>query len=130
LTSRADDPIIWGASPARNTVIVKERPLTQNALLFKIGLSLWGAVSLAVFGVIVGLVWGSALGVGALGGAIGVGCVAAVWGAVCFQLTPTGGVILDNKVTVNYAVIALHGWLAALLSLIGLIVWGIRVAVS
>jgi hypothetical protein len=33
-------------------------------------------------------------------------------------------------VTVNYAVIALHGWLAALLSVIGLIVWGIRVVVS
>ena len=99
-------------------------------LPFRAFLSLWGAVSIGVCGLIVGLVWGGATGLGVVIGAVVVGIVAAVWGAVAFQLTPTGGVILDNKATVNYAVIALHGWFAALLSIIGLIVWGIRAIVS
>jgi hypothetical protein len=47
----------------------------------------------------------------------------AVWGALVFQMTPTGGVIMENKSTVNYAVIALHGWFAGIVAVIGLIVW-------
>jgi hypothetical protein len=95
----------------------------ERTLLFRGFLSLWGAVTIGFFGVIVGAVWGAALDVGAVEGAIVLGIVGAIWGAIVFQLTPTGGVIMENKSTVNYAVIALHGWFAGIIAVIGLIVW-------
>ena len=99
----------------------------KNVLLFRTFLSIWGALSLGFFGLLVGLVWGGALGAGMLLGAAVVGIVGAVWGALTFQLTPTGGIVMENKATVNYAVIALHGYFAAFVSAIGLIVWALRV---
>jgi hypothetical protein len=47
---------------------------------------------------------------------------------VVVQLTPTGGVIMENKTTVNYAVIALHGWITFVACVVALIVWGVRLA--
>jgi hypothetical protein len=104
--------------------------MPENQLLFKAVLSLSGALSIGAFGVITGLVWGAALGVSLPVAALVVGIAAAVWGAIAFQLTPTGGVIMENKATVNYAVIALHGWLAAIVCIAGLVVWAIGLLVG
>jgi hypothetical protein len=102
----------------------------ERVLLFRAFLSLWGAVSLGAFGLIVGLVWGVALDVSLPLAVAAVGILGAVWGAIAFQLTPTGGVIMANKATVNYVVIALHGWFAAIACIVGLIVWGVRLAMQ
>lgn len=102
----------------------------ERVLLFRAFLSLCGAASIGAFGAVLGLVWGLAIGAPpGLFAAVG-GLAGAVWGALCFQLTPTGGVIMENKATVNYAVVALHGWFAAILSVIALVVWGIRLALG
>ena len=58
--------------------------------------------------------------------AIVVGAVAALWGMMVVQLTPTGGVIMENKTTVNYAMIALHGWIAFYACIVALLAWAIR----
>jgi hypothetical protein len=97
----------------------------ERTLLFRGFLSVWGALTIGFFGAIVGLVWGAALGFDMLKSAVVLAVLGAVWGAIVFQLTPTGGVIMENKSTVNYAVIALHGWFAGIIAVIGLIVWGI-----
>ena len=102
----------------------------EKTLLFRGVLSLWGALSIGLVGVIVGLIWGGALGAGIVEGGIVLGIIGAVWGAIVFQLTPTGGVIMENKATVNYAVIALHGWFGGIVAVIGLIVWLVRAVVA
>jgi hypothetical protein len=100
----------------------------ERVLLFRTVLSICGAVSIGAFGAILGLTWGLALGAPLLAAVAVPAVLGAVWGAICFQLTPTGGVIMDNKATVNYAVVALHGWFAAILSVMALIIWGVRAA--
>jgi len=97
----------------------------ERTLLFRGFLSLWGAVTIGFFGAIVGLVWGAALGFDVVECAVVMAMIGAAWGAIVFQMTPTGGVIMENKSTVNYAVIALHGWFAGIIAVIGLIVWAI-----
>jgi len=103
--------------------------MPENTMLYRIGLSAAGFLIIGLFGLLAGLVW--ALAVGANLAVIGllVAAVAGVWGAVCFPLTPTGGVIMENKTTVNYAVIALHGWMAFFAIVAALAVWGLRAAV-
>jgi hypothetical protein len=101
--------------------------MPENLALYRLGLSVAGAVIMAGLGLILGAVWSLAMGADLVLGALGVGAVAAVWGAIVVQLTPTGGVIMENKTTVNYAVFALHGWYTFFFSLVALIFWGLRV---
>jgi hypothetical protein len=103
--------------------------MQQNVTFYRIALSTAGAVIIGAFGLLAGAFWGLATGADVLIAALIVGAIAAAWGAVCFQLTPTGGSIMENKTTVNYAVIALHGWLAGFACIIALIVWAVRRAI-
>ena len=104
-------------------------PAHENTTFYRVALSTVIGFILGVFGLIAGAVWALALdGNVPLVAAI-VGAVAAMWGMVACQLTPTGGVIMENKTTVNYAVIALHGWLTFIACIIALIVWAVRAVV-
>ena len=100
--------------------------MQENTTLYRTGLSLAGGVIIGSFGLLAGALWALASGADVLIVALIVGAVMAVWGAICVQLTPTGGVIMENKTTVNYAVVALHGWLTFLACLLALIVWAVR----
>ncbi len=73
-----------------------------------------------------GASWGLAVAANTLIVIAIVGALAAVWGSLVVQLTPTGGVIMENKTTVNYAVLALHGWLTFFACLSALLVWALR----
>src|SRR5215471_16457114 len=101
--------------------------MPENDTLYRISLSLAGGLILGVMGVLAGAAWGEATGAGLIAAAI-LGAVGFVWGAICFQLTPTGGVIMENRTTVNYAVIATHGWMAFFAIVLALVVWGVRSA--
>ena len=99
--------------------------MQENVTLYRIGLSAAGALSIGLLGLIVGAVGCWAVDVDA-SIAIVSAAIGALWGAIVVQLTPTGGVIMENKTTVNYAVVALHGWYAFFLCLIALVVWALR----
>jgi hypothetical protein len=99
--------------------------LEDNVALYRIGLSAAGALSMGLLGLTVGAVWSWAVDADT-SFAIALAAVAGLWGAIVVQLTPTGGVIMENKTTVNYAVVALHGWYAFFLCLIALVVWALR----
>jgi hypothetical protein len=101
--------------------------MPENTTLYRIGLSAAGFLIIGLFGLLAGLVWALAVGADLLLVALIIAAIAGVWGATCFQLTPTGGVIMENKTTVNYAVIALHGWMTFLAVLVALLVWAVRV---
>lgn len=103
--------------------------MPENTTLYRIGLSAAGFVTIGLLGLIAGLAWAVAVGANVVLVALAVAAIAGVWGATCFQLTPTGGVIMENKTTVNYAVIALHGWLTFLVVLLALVVWAVRLLV-
>lgn len=100
--------------------------MVKNQTLYQVGLSATGALLIGGLGLAIGAVWGGATGADMVYAAIAVGLIAAVWGAICVQLTPTGGVIMENRTTVNYAVLALHGWLTFLICALGLLVWVAR----
>ena len=100
--------------------------MPENTTFYRIGLSVAGFLIIGLFGLIGGLVWALAVGGDLLLTALIIAAIAGVWGATCVQLTPTGGVIMENKTTVNYAVIALHGWMTFLAVLVALVVWAIR----
>jgi hypothetical protein len=101
--------------------------MPENTTFYRIGLSAAGFLIIGVFGLLAGLVWALATGADLLLVGLIIAAVAGFWGAICVQLTPTGGVIMENKTTVNYAVIALHGWLTFLAVLVALLVWLVRV---
>lgn len=103
--------------------------MQENDTFYRIALSLSGGLILGLMGLLAGAAWGVATGAGALTGALILGAIGFVWGAICFQLTPTGGVIMENKTTVNYAVIATHGWMAFFACVVALAVWAVRVLV-
>jgi hypothetical protein len=96
--------------------------MQENTFFYKTALSVWGAVSVAVFAAFVGAIWAAALNVDITLGAAVLAAVGAVWGAIAFQLTPTGGIVTENKTTVNYAVVALHGWMAAIAAFVAAVV--------
>jgi hypothetical protein len=100
----------------------------QSAKLYRISLSAVGGLIIGALGVLVGAAWAWAVGAPVLPVAVGLGAVAAIWGMVCVQLTPTGGVILENRTTVNYAVFALHGWMTFLACVLALVVFAVRSA--
>lgn len=102
--------------------------MPQSAKLYRISLSVVGGLVIGALGLIVGVVWAWAIGAPVPVAAASLGAIAAVWGMVCVQLTPTGGVILENRTTVNYAVFALHGWLTFFACVLAIIVFGVRVA--
>lgn len=103
--------------------------MPENTAFYRISLSAAGFVIIGLFGLLAGAVWALAVGADLLVVAFVIALVAGIWGATCFQLTPTGGVIMENKTTVNYAVIALHGWLTFLVVLVALVVWLVRVLI-
>src|SRR5690242_10311743 len=100
--------------------------MPENDAFYRISLSLAGGLILGLMGVLAGAAWGEATGAGLLSGALVLGALGFVWGAICIQLTPTGGVIMENKTTVNYAVIATHGWMAFFAIVVALAVWGLQ----
>jgi hypothetical protein len=100
--------------------------MQQSQKLYRISLSAVGGLIIGALGLLTGAVWALAVGapvplVAAILAAIG-----ALWGMICVQLTPTGGVIIENRTTVNYAVWALHGWVAFLACVVALVVLAIR----
>jgi hypothetical protein len=98
----------------------------ENTTLYRIGLSSVGGAITALLGVSVGLVWALALGVDVVTTALVLGALGFVWGAISFQLTPTGGVIMENRTTVNYAVVATYAWIAAFLCVFGAVAFAVR----
>jgi hypothetical protein len=99
----------------------------ENTTLYRISLSLAGAVITGALGLLIGAMWGLAFDTPVLAAVALGGGLAAVVGAVTVQLTPTGGVIMENKTTVNYALIATYGWIAFFLCIIAGVVWAVRV---
>lgn len=89
--------------------------MQENTTLFRLGLSGVGGAITALLGLLVGAAWAAALGVDVLLLAVVIAALGFVWGAISFQLTPTGGVIMENRTTVNYAVVATYAWIAAFL---------------
>jgi hypothetical protein len=103
--------------------------MPDSVLPYRIALSLAGGLSIGIFGLIAGAAWSLSLGADMLTSALVVGVLAFVWGAICVQLTPTGGAIMENKTTVNYAVVALHGWMTFFFCMLAVIFWAVRVAI-
>lgn len=103
--------------------------MPENTTFYRIGLSAAGFLIIGLFGLLAGLVWALAVDANLLLIGLIVAAIAGAWGAICVQLTPTGGVIMENKTTVNYAVIALHGWMTFLAVVVALAVWLVRVVV-
>ena len=102
--------------------------MQQSAKLYLVSLSLVGGLIIGALALVTGAVWAWAVGAPVLPVAAALGAIGAVWGMVCVQLTPTGGVILENRTTVNYAIFALHGWMGFLACLLALLVFAVRSA--
>jgi hypothetical protein len=100
--------------------------MQENTTLYRIGLSGVGGAITALLGLLVGAAWAAALDVDVLTLALVVGALGFGWGAISFQLTPTGGVIMENRTTVNYAVVATYAWIAAFLCLFALPAFVVR----
>jgi hypothetical protein len=100
----------------------------QSARLYQIGLSTVGGLIIGGLGLILGAVWAWAVGAPIIPVAAALGAIGALWGMICVHLTPTGGVILENRTTVNYAVFALHGWMTFLASVLAVVTFAIRTA--
>jgi hypothetical protein len=100
--------------------------MPENTMLYRTGLSAVGGLILGAFGLLAGALWALAVGADVVLVCLVVAALASLWGMVVVQLTPTGGVIMENKTTVNYAVIALHGWITFFICLVALVVWAIR----
>ena len=100
--------------------------MQENTTLYRIGLSSVGGAITALLSLLVGAAWGAALDVDVLMLALVFGVLGFVWGAISFQLTPTGGVIMENRTTVNYAVVATYAWIAAFGCIFALIAFAIR----
>ena len=100
--------------------------MQENTTLYRIGLSGAGGAITALLGLLVGAAWAFALDLDVLMLALIAGALSFVWGAVSFQLTPTGGVIMENRTTVNYAVAVTYAWIAAFFCLFALAAFVVR----
>lgn len=100
--------------------------MQENTTLYRIGLSGVGGTITAVLALVVGAAWAAALNVNLVMLALVFAALGFVWGAISFQLTPTGGVIMENRTTVNYAVVATYAWIAAFLCVSALVVFLVR----
>jgi hypothetical protein len=87
--------------------------MQENTTLYRIALSGTGGLITGLLGLLVGAVWALALDVDVALPALVLGALGFAWGAISFQLTPTGGVIMENRTTVNYAVAVTYAWIAA-----------------
>ena len=101
--------------------------MQENTTLYRIALSSVGGAITALLGLLVGAVWALALDVDVPLLALVLGVLGFVWGAISFQLTPTGGVIMENRTTVNYAVAVTYAWLAAFACSLALVAFVVRV---
>jgi hypothetical protein len=101
--------------------------MQENTTLYRIGLSSVGGALTALLALLVGAVWALALDLDVLLPALVLGALGFSWGAISFQLTPTGGVIMENRTTVNYAVVATYAWIAAFFCLFALVAFIIRI---
>jgi hypothetical protein len=99
--------------------------MSANESLYRLGLSGVSAALIGALGAIVGIAWVTAVDAAAWPAWV-VAIAATAWGAIVVHLTPTGGTIMENRTTVNYAVFALHAWYALFLCLIALFVLAIR----
>ena len=97
--------------------------MQENTTLYRIGLSSVGGATTALLALVVAATWAAALGVGVVVPALVFAGLGFLWGAVSFQLTPTGGVIMENRTTVNYAVIATYAWIATFACVAALVVF-------
>ena len=102
----------------------------ENTQLYQVGISSLGGLIVGSLAFLTGLVWKNALGIKSPSFAWKAAGAGAIWGMIVPQLTPTGGVIMENRTTVNYAVVALHCWLAVLSSILCGFIWLSRVQVS
>lgn len=100
--------------------------MQENTTLYRIGLSGVGGAITALLSLLVGAAWAVALSVDIVMLALVFGALGFVWGAISFQLTPTGGVIMENRTTVNYAVVATYCWIAAFFCLFALVAFIVR----
>jgi hypothetical protein len=100
--------------------------MQENTTLYRIGLSGVGGAITGLLGLIVGVAWAAALGIDVVLLALVFAALGFAWGAISFQLTPTGGVIMENRTTVNYAVVATYAWIAAFGCLFALAAFVIR----
>ena len=103
--------------------------MQENTTLYRIGLSGAGGLITGLLGLLVGAAWGGALGLAVVPCAAVLGALGFVWGAVSFQLTPTGGVIMENRTTVNYAVVATYAWIAVFACIAALVAFAVRTLV-
>lgn len=83
----------------------------DNVSSYKVGLSTIGGLVFGLFGLITGTAWQQALQRQNSSLKWKLAGIAALWGMTVVQLTPTGGVIMENKTTVNYSVITPTGGL-------------------
>jgi len=104
--------------------------MPENTTLYRIALSGTGGAITALLGVVGGAAWAAALNVDMLILALALGALGFVWGAISFQLTPTGGVIMENRTTVNYAVVATSAWIAAFACIFALVAFIVRTVAS
>jgi len=100
--------------------------MEEDVRYYKIALSSVGGFVIGFFGLLAGTAWERALGKRGTGFAWKIAGLSTVWGMTVVQLTPTGGVVMDNKTTVNYAMVALHGWISFLTSVLAFLVWTLR----
>ena len=104
--------------------------MQENTTLYRIGLSGVGGAITALLGLLVGAAWGAALGIDVVMLALIFGALGFAWGAISFQLTPTGGVIMENRTTVNYAVVATYAWIAGFACIFALVAFAVRTLAS
>jgi thiamine transporter ThiT len=97
--------------------------MEEDVRVYKIALSAVGGLLIGFLGLLAGTAWERALGKSDSRLAWKVAGLAGLWGMTVVQLTPTGGVIMENKATVNYAVFALHGWISFFASVLAGCVW-------
>jgi hypothetical protein len=71
--------------------------MQDNNALYRLGLSGAGGAITALLGLLLGAVWSVALDVDLVTAALITGALGFVWGAISYQLTPTGGVIMENR---------------------------------
>src|SRR3954467_10802311 len=103
--------------------------MQENTTLYRIALSGTGGIITALLSLLVGAAWAVALNAGVLIMALVFGALGFVWGAISFQLTPTGGVIMENRTTVNYAVAVTYAWLGAFACIAAAVVFTVRMVV-
>jgi hypothetical protein len=101
--------------------------LTEEDIRYdKIALSLIGGVTIGFFGLLAGAAWERAIGKKGSGLARKIGGFSIIWGTIVVHLTRSGGRTPDNRTPVDFAMLALYGWIAYLACFAALLVWTLR----